>query len=1288
MKTATHAISTHRPGFGLLILAACLLFAPPARAGLTFELHIVRYNHGQTYKFFTPLYTNSTPPAAPLGMYFISSPFYSPQQSTNGSWRQMEVTTNGVNTLNGVENGYSDFNSVMQQITNGIWTILFTNVTTTNHYTFTVSAPNMTSNMLPATIITFPSDGALNVTNQPILTWQGPSSWPVNGDAYVYNYDFSFEQYASIPAAQNNWILPISNGMNCTFQINFVTNNTTPIFVATTPLNTNAPHLAISGWSSTSTLETGDNVSFAVTNPPAVGISLIAHYTFDNSGNLGQDTSGNGYDLNFNGGIGVTSSGTAEAGTGAANFDGASFFSYTSTPSNILSTLAGDFTLSFWIKTTQDNGNENGPAWAGAGIVAADVPGQHYDIIPAALDGPQIGFNTGPYDDTINTTMDINNNSYHHVAVTRNQTTGEKRIYIDGALNNSRFATMNPLSDPHLVAIGCQIDASQSNPAGAGTTDYFHGLLDDIQIYSGVLSSSAIAQLYSNPGSTAVEQDFNAALNTTGLTWTTSGDSSWFVETTNTYNGDPAAAQSGSVTGSQSSTLSTTVTGPGTLAFYWSSIAEDSHQGFDYEFYIDDPSSGDQADLYGDNSWQPFGPISIPPGQHTLGWVVYPNGDTDPTQAGFLDQVSYVPDMAPFITLNPFNQTNYPGYNVALLAAATNAANSPITWQWFKVGNLSPIPNATNALYIPTNSGTAGVVGSYYAVASTPGGSTPTTAASVSFVSAPLPPDWTHALKSPFSPVNGSVFNKDYYLGCAADSAGDIYAAAQYNGNMDVLTNGNDANVLTAPGGYGAALVKHSANGSALWAVGLTNNQTGSSYGIAVAVAPGNGAYLASVVSGTNWLGTNKFVDVSGASIVLSRFDANGSNVWSKFIGGTNSVDTRYNMLVSDASGNVTLAGNLSGTASFGGTNLSAPSGGGFIVQYNTNGVVRWAQVVPDNMWGLAYGSGQLYASIQTTVSGGVTNMSIGSLSNVTDRAWALACLNATNGQALWLRGVGEQFGTHAGLVDNVPLISASGSNVFLTGNAYGSSAVFGGLSVSLPGGRSQYLSRYDTNGNSESAVGFGGPTTTLWASAANASGVYVCGDFDNYSQFGSEVIAAPVYAQNDLGPLYFTQPFVAKFDSNGNPLWARNGVSSDLANFRGIALASDGVWAAGFLKISNSIPAQFGSNSVYSDIYIVNVGIFALINWTQAGMIAKITDGGTLTLLNPQDNGTNFQFSFQSQSGLTHAVQYRTNLISGNWQTYSNVTGDGTLKTIPVPLSVFSPSKQGFVRITNAVAP
>jgi hypothetical protein len=953
------------------------------------------------------------------------------------------------------------------------------------------------------------------------------------------------------------------------------------------------------------------------------GHTLIAHYAFDNSGNLGQDSSSNGNDMS-----GPTWWGPvyqfsmdAEAGGGAVRFfDTSCLYADGQTLTNLNAVLVGSFTFSTWVNTTVSNGPDYDNAVFGATIFwAYNDHGNTNDTIPLSITGSKAAFTTRDHTGNFNTLHSItsvNDGHYHLITVTRNQATGEKKIYVDGNFETSEIGTTEPLNgDNYRLTIGGWDYCTDGN-----CTNFYayNGLLDDLQIYTGVLSDTEVASLYTNPGTTVPNMAANNiplgdALNNTDLTWTSSGDLPWFGETTNTYD-NVSAAQSGAITDSQISDIQTTVPSNGLVSFYWKVSSED---GYDYlTFYI----NGNQQDaISGEVDWNQE-TYSVSAGDVLLWEYSKDSSDSSGLDAGFLDQVSYVPDLTPIITLNPFNQTNYPGYNVALLAAAINAANSPITWQWFEGGNASPIPNATNALFIPTNSGTAGVAGSYYAVASGSAGSANTTTASVSFVSAPLPPDWSRALKSPFGAVDDTVFNKDYYYGCTVDSAGEVYVAAQYFGNMDVLTNGYVENVVTAVGTNGAAaLVKHDANGSALWAVGLTNNQSASSsYGQCVAPAPGNGAYLASFLSGTNWLGTNIFVETAGGSILLSRFDANGSNVWSKFIGGANSIDTSYNMLVSDASGNVTLAGNMSGTVSFGGTNLSSPAGGGFIVQYDSNGAVRWAQTIPVYTYGLAYGNGLIYASLQSTVASGVPYASIGSLSNVTDRAWAVACLNAANGQPLWLRGVGHQYGANfTGEINDMPLISLSGSNVFLIANTYGSSVVFGGLSVPLPGGRGQYFARYDTNGNPQAATVFGNPTTMIWASAANASGVYVSGDFDSYSQFGNLVIAAPLFTTNDLdfsigdfSYIYFTQPLVAKFDLNGNPLWARNGVSSVFANFRGIATTSDGVWASGFLKIKDLFSrAQFGTNFVYSDLYVPGSGGLSPIILTQAGMIAKIAE-------------------------------------------------------------------------------
>lgn len=347
----------------LMLIAACLGFAPTVHAGLTIEIHVVRFNEGQLYKFFTPLYTNSIGPAATQGTYFISSPFYSALQTTNGSWRELQVTTNianGVNTLNGTENSYPDFNSVMAQITNGAWTIVFTNDTTTNTYTFTVSAPDVTSNMLPAMVFTYPYENELNIPNQPTFTWQGPTNWPVYNNTYVFNWDYSFFQYASLAATQETWSVPftIPNGMNCSLELQYLTNNSPLLFTTTTPMTTNSESL--DGWETTNVLETGDTFSFAVTNPPVSSLTLVAHYAFDDTNDIGLDSSGNGYNLDFNGGDAIASTNDAEAGNGAAYFDGNGFLTYSTPPASILNTLAGDFSLSFWIKTTQNTGDENG----------------------------------------------------------------------------------------------------------------------------------------------------------------------------------------------------------------------------------------------------------------------------------------------------------------------------------------------------------------------------------------------------------------------------------------------------------------------------------------------------------------------------------------------------------------------------------------------------------------------------------------------------------------------------------------------------------------------------------------------------------------------------------------------------------------------------------------------------------------------------------------------------------------------------------------------------------------
>jgi len=82
--------------------------------------------------------------------------------------------------------------------------------------------------------------------------------------------------------------------------------------------------------------------------------------------------------------------------------------------------------------------------------------------------------------------------------------------------------------------------------------------------------------------------------------------------------------------------------------------------------------------------------------------------------------------------------------------------------------------------------------------------------------------------------------------------------------------------------------------------------------------------------------------------------------------------------------------------------------------------------------------------------------------------------------------------------------------------------------------------------------------------------------------------------------------------------------------------------------------------------------------------LINALTLPTKVNLLASLTSGTNFQFQFLTHPGSIHAIQFRTNLVSGSWQPYTNVIGDGTLKTISIPLSIFGSSGQGFVRVST----
>lgn len=167
----------------------------------------------------------------------------------------------------------------------------------------------------------------------------------------------------------------------------------------------------------------------------------------------------------------------------AGEFDGVN--DYLSTP-NIYDTLRGTASLSFWIKTTQV-GNNTG--WLAPGVAGVEQSGGTDDIFWGWLDASgRIGISVGN-DYATKSSVAINDDSFHHVVLTRDATLGVYKIYIDNVLNATGSIATGLIGNS-FSSIG-RIEDTGGSPV------YFRGILDELKVFNYVLNDLEVSQIYS-----------------------------------------------------------------------------------------------------------------------------------------------------------------------------------------------------------------------------------------------------------------------------------------------------------------------------------------------------------------------------------------------------------------------------------------------------------------------------------------------------------------------------------------------------------------------------------------------------------------------------------------------------------------------------------------------------------------------------------------------------------------------------------------------------------------------
>ncbi|NBQ65996.1 MAG: LamG domain-containing protein, partial [Verrucomicrobia bacterium] len=143
-----------------------------------------------------------------------------------------------------------------------------------------------------------------------------------------------------------------------------------------------------------------------------------------------------------------------------------------------------DFTFSFWIKTSAA-GTGSTYWFEGRGLLDGEVAGVTDDFGTSLMAGGKVGFGVGNPDTTLISSKSVNDNSWHHVAVTRVAATGTMMIYVDGVLDRSGTGPTGRKGAPPRLTLG----SLQTN------LRFFSGEMADFRIYDRAASGAEVWQL-------------------------------------------------------------------------------------------------------------------------------------------------------------------------------------------------------------------------------------------------------------------------------------------------------------------------------------------------------------------------------------------------------------------------------------------------------------------------------------------------------------------------------------------------------------------------------------------------------------------------------------------------------------------------------------------------------------------------------------------------------------------------------------------------------------------------
>ncbi len=436
---------------------------------------------------------------------------------------------------------------------------------------------------------------------------------------------------------------------------------------------------------------------------------------------------------------------------------------------------------------------------------------------------------------------------------------------------------------------------------------------------------------------------------------------------------------------------------------------------------------------------------------------------------------------------------------------------------------------------------------------------------SFSLIGTAQSPDWLWA-------VSASGINDDFVESLAVDASGNRFLT----GSFESATITFGTYTLTNSGESDMFIVKYDAAGNVVWAKSAGGIYADEGFSVATDAA-GNCFVVGYYWSTSIIFDTDTLFNSLGHDVFVVKYDPSGNVIWTR--GTTGSFDNQAVSVAVDNSGNCYVAGFFKTLFLYFGsdtlTNAASNSPDMFIVKYDVGGNALWAKSagsigyeearsIAVDSDGNSYVTGYFESSNISFGATTLTNANPGSRD-------VFVVKYDTAGNVLWASSAGGNS------IDDGRGIGVDGfGNSYITGTFISPSITFGTTTLTNAGANEDdlFLVKFDSIGNVVWAKSAGGTLDDpVRSMAVDAAGnCYITGYFKNTTlNFNTVTLTNTVSGEDDI--------YIAKYDANGNVIWAKSvgGVNSD----RSHAIASD---ASGYLTVAGyftSPTISFGASTL-----------------------------------------------------------------------------------------------------------